>query len=417
MIDIMLVRRRFEAMKPHLDERQRRLFAAAEVIEAGAGSFGAVCRGTGLSAKTVRRGIRELAAAESLPSGRVRRPGGGCKRCVDKDAGLLAELRDILEASTRGDPQAPLLWTSRSVAHIRQALARRGHEISASTVRRLLHGLGYSLQANRKTREGENHPDRDAQFGVVGAAVKQALAAGEPAISVDTKKKELVGDFKNGGREWRPKGDPEPVRVHDFVDPAQGKVAPYGVYDIGANTGWVSVGISHDTACFAVNAIRTWWREMGGQRYPQASRLVVTADCGGSNGPRLRLWKMELQKLADETGLTIAIHHLPPGTSKWNRIEHKLFAFISINWRSKPLVSRQAIVQLIGSTTTETGLTVRAVLDETDYPKGIKVSDHEFATVNLTPADFHGEWNYTIKPNIHAECLTNSKDILFWRAP
>jgi hypothetical protein len=311
---------------------------------------------------------------------------------------LLDDLRELVEPATRGDPQAPLLWTSKSLRHLAAALGNLGHRIGHNAVADLLRELGYSLQANRKTREGSNHPDRDAQFGYINARTSEALAAGQPAISVDTKKKELVGDFKNGGRELRPKRQPEPVRVHDFLIPELGRAVPYGVYDIASNAGWVSVGIDHDTASFAVNAIRRWWQSMGRARYPQARRLLITADCGGSNGARVRLWKRELQALANELGLSITVCHLPPGTSKWNRIEHRLFSFITQNWRGKPLVSHQVIVQLIANTRTEAGLTVACRIDTGAYPKGIKVSDDEMDALNIQPANFHGEWNYTFAP-------------------
>lgn len=405
MIDTTSVRRRFEARKPYLNERQRRLFAASEVAALGPGSISPVCRATGMSYKAVRRGLRELQGQEdALPAGRVRRPGGGRKRCVDKDAGLMDGLREVVESSTRGDPTAPRLWTTRSVRSLRQELAKRGHLVGDTTIRRLLHGLGYSLQSNRKTKEGSSHPDRDAQFQQINTALKRALDQGQPVISVDTKKKELVGDFKNGGRELRPKGDPEQVQMHDFPIPELGKVSPYGVYDVGANVGWVSIGIDHDTAAFAVHAIRAWWREMGQGRYPAATCLTITAECGGSNGSRVRLWKVELQKLADETGLDIAVHHLPPGTSKWNKIEHRLFSDISINWRGKPLISHAAIVQLISATTTAAGLTVKAVIDPKHDPTGIKVEDADLAAVHLRRHEFHGEWNYTISPKQTQPC-------------
>ena len=328
----------------------------------------------------------------------VRRAGGGRKKLTSGDVTLLDDLRQLVEPATRGDPQAPLLWTSKSLRHLAAALRNLGHRIGHNAVAGLLCELGYSLQANRKTREGSNHPDRDAQFGYINAQTSDALTAGQPVISVDTKKKELVGDFKNGGRELRPKRQPEAVRVHDFLIPELGRAVPYGVYDIAGNAGWVSVGIDHDTASFAVNAIRRWWHSMGRARYPQACRLLITADCGGSNGARVRLWKRELQALANELGLSITVCHLPPGTSKWNRIEHRLFSFISQNWRGKPLVSYQTIVQLIGATTTRTGLKVHCALDEARYPAGIKVSDAEMADLKLTPHAFHGEWNYTIEP-------------------
>ena len=354
---------------------------------------------TGMARSTIGRGLAELrSAATDLATGRVRRAGGGRKKLTSGDATLLDDLRELVEPATRGDPQAPLLWTSKSLRHLAAALQRLGHRIGHNAVAGLLGELGYSLQSNRKTREGSNHPDRDAQFGYINAQTSDALAAGQPAISVDTKKKELVGDFKNGGRELRPKRQPEPVRVHDFLIPELGRAVPYGVYDIASFAGWVSVGIDHDTASFAVNAIRRWWHSMGRARYPQARRLLITADCGGSNGARVRLWKRELQTLANELGLSITVCHLPPGTSKWNRIEHRLFSFITQNWRGKPLVNYQTIVQLIGATTTRTGLKVQCAIDEARYPAGVQVSDAEMADLKLTPHAFHGEWNYTIEP-------------------
>jgi hypothetical protein len=330
----------------------------------------------------------------------VRRPGGGRKKLTVTDTTLLSDLQGLVEPTTRGDPQAPLLWTSRSLRNLAEALQAMGHRIGHNVVADLLRQLNYSLQANRKTREGSDTPDRDEQFRYINAKVTATLAAGEPAISVDTKKKELVGDFKNAGRELRRKGDPQPVRVHDFKIPELGRAVPYGVYDIAGNTGWVSVGIDHDTASFAVNAIRRWWQTMGRARYPEAHSLLITADCGGSNGARVRLWKRELQALANELGVTITVCHLPPGTSKWNRIEHRLFSFITQNWRGKPLVSYQAIVQLIAATTTRTGLNVRSEIDTAFYPPGIKVSDRDMAAINVTPHAFHGEWNYTIAPKL-----------------
>jgi hypothetical protein len=330
---------------------------------------------------------------------RVRRRGGGRKRAVVSQPGLPAALEALIEDAIRGDPETPLRWVSRSQRQIARALLARGFAVSQKLVGLLLRELGYSCQANRKTREGTSHPDRDAQFAHINATVQAAMAAGEPAISVDTKKKELVGDFKNPGRELRPKGRPEPVRVHDFELPGLGKVAPYGVYDLAANAGWVSVGVDADTAAFAVESIRRWWQQLGQARYPGARRLVITADCGGSNGVRVRLWKRELQHFANETGLAVTVAHLPPGTSKWNRIEHRLFAYISQNWRGKPLVSHQVIVQLIGATTTQTGLTVRCELDANCYPKGIKVTNAEMAALAIERDPFHGEWNYTISPS------------------
>jgi hypothetical protein len=398
VIDESAIRLRFEALAPVLDERGRRRFAAAEAATGGRGGVSAVARVTGIARSMIGRGLAELRAREPVAGDRVRRPGGGRKSLSETDASLLDDLRSLVEPATRGDPQSPLLWTSKSVRKLSESLREMGHTIGRTLVGQLLHQLGYRLQANRKTREGSSHPDRDAQFHYINERVKEALAAGEPAISVDTKKKELVGDFKNGGREWRPKGSPEEVRVHDFVIPALGRAVPYGVYEIAANAGWVSVGIDHDTAAFAANAIRGWWKLMGRERYPNARSLLITADGGGSNSWRVRLWKIELQKLADELGVPITVCHLPPGTSKWNKIEHRLFSFITGNWRGKPLVSHQVIVQLIAATTTKTGLKVRCQLDENTYPAGIKVSDAEMEAVNLTPHDFHGDWNYTVTP-------------------
>jgi hypothetical protein len=345
VIDESAIRQRFAALAPLLDERGRRRFAAAEALTAGRGGIMAVSRATGLARSTIGRALAELRRGDEFDPARVRRPGGGRKPLIEQDPTLLADLRRLVEPDTRGDPQSPLLWTSKSLRKIAAGLCGQGHRIGYTLVGELLHRLGYSLQAPRKTREGDSHPDRDAQFRSINDRVTQALAAGEPAISVDTKKKELVGDFKNGGREWRPKGAPEPVRVHDFVIPELGRAVPYGVYDIGQDAGWVSVGIDHDTAAFAANAIRSWWTLMGCERYPQATSLTITADGGGSNGSRIRLWKLELQKLADDLGLAITVCHLPPGTSKWNRIEHRLFSFITGNWRGKPLISHQVIVQ------------------------------------------------------------------------
>jgi hypothetical protein len=346
--------------------------------------------------------MREAWAGESLEPGRVRAPGGGPKALVETDLTLLADLESLVSDDARGDPESPLLWTAKSVRTLARALRDQGHTVSHETVARYLRSLGYSLQGNRKTKEGSSHPDRDAQFRHINETVAAALAQGQPTVSVDTKKKELVGDFKNGGREWRPKGDPVPVRVHDFKDKELGKVNPYGVYDIANDEGWVSVGIDADTAQFAVASIRSWWEQLGKQRYPQATTLTITADCGGSNGNRTRLWKTELQRLADETGLQIQVRHFPPGTSKWNKIEHRLFSFISRNWRGQPLVSRQAIIELIGATTSTAGLKVYARLDESTYPRGVQVSDTQLAAVNLTQDAFHGDWNYTIKPRLIA---------------
>jgi hypothetical protein len=388
-----------------LDERGRRRFAAAEALAAGRGGVATVARITGIARSTIGRGLAEL-RGEAQPDaspGRVRRTGAGRPALLTADPTLLPDLAALVEPTTRGDPMAPLKWTAKSLRHLAAELHGLGHRISHNVVADLLRHLGYSLQANRKTREGTDHPDRDAQFGYINRKVKQALAANEPAISVDTKKKELIGDFKNGGRELRPKGQPEPVRVHDFLIPELGRAAPYGVYDIADNAGWVSVGIDNDTASFAVNSIRRWWKTMGRVRYPQATRLLITADCGGSNGVRVRLWKRELQALADELDIAITVCHLPPGTSKWNKIEHRLFSFITQNWRGKPLVSLKTIVQLIAATTTQTGLKVRCEVDPKTYPAGVKITDREMDAINILRHSFHGEWNYTIRPKpIHA---------------
>jgi hypothetical protein len=399
VINVDEIRLRWQLAAPFLDERGRRLFAANEVLALGRGGVTATSRTTGLARSTINRGIDELQSTGNAIDRRVRRPGGGRKRTVAHQPDLPAALEALIEAAIRGDPCSPLRWVSRSQRQLVKSLAERGFKVSQRVVANLLRALNYSCQANSKTREGGKHPDRDAQFDHINATVKAAINAGEPAISVDTKKKELVGDFKNNGRELRPKGQPEAVRVHDFKIPELGKVAPYGVYDIAANHGWVSVGIDADTAAFAVESIRRWWFKLGQARYPSATCLTITADCGGSNGVQVKLWKRELQTLANETGLKITVAHLPPGTSKWNKIEHRLFAFITMNWRGKPLVSHQVIVQLIGSTTTKTGLKVCCELDANLYPKAIKVSDEEMRAINITRDEFHGEWNYTISPN------------------
>ena len=403
MIDVDDIRARYRRAVKFLDERGRRLFAANEALALGYGGVTAAGAATGLARSTIRRAIVELHGGSNLLGQRVRRPGGGRKRAVALQPGLLATLEALIEDAIRGDPETPLRWVSRSQRQIARALLSCGFQVSQKLVGLLLRELGYSCQANRKTREGTNHPDRDAQFTPINTTVQTAIAAGEPAISVDTKKKELVGDFKNPGRELRPKGRPEPVRVHDFALSEQGKVAPYGVYDLAANQGWVSVGVDADTAAFAVESIRRWWYRLGQarypDRYPEAKRLVITADCGASNGARVRLWKRELQRFANKTGLAVTVAHLPPGTSKWNRIEHRLFAYISQNWRGKPLVSHQVIVQLIGATTTQTGLTVRCEIDANRYPKGIKVTAAEMATLAIERDPVQGEWNYTISPN------------------
>jgi hypothetical protein len=398
VVDEAAIGEKFRALAGELNERQRRLWAASEARAAGRGGIAATARATGITVPTIRKGIAELEAGERLGAGRVRRPGGGRRALTETDPTLLGDLERLVSESARGDRESLLLWTSRSVRQLAAALREQGHTVHFTTVAKLLGLLGYSLQANVKTREGASHPDRDAQFEHINAVAKAAVAAGAPVISVDTKKKELVGDFKNAGREWRPKGEPELVRVHDFKDKQLGKAIPYGVYDIAANQGWVSVGIDHDTAQFAVNSIRSWWRHLGRQRYPDAERLQITADCGGSNGNRVRLWKVELQRLADETGLEIGVCHFPPGTSKWNRIEHRLFSYITINWRGKPLHSLQTIINLIAGTTTSTGLEVYARLDDGAYPDKIRVTDDEIQAVNVHGDRFHPEWNYTIKP-------------------
>jgi hypothetical protein len=392
------IRGKFRALSPALDERQRRLWAASEARALGRGGLALVVRGTGMAKTTVLRGSRELAAGRKMPPGRVRRPGGGRKPLTTLDPQLARAMERLVEPVTRGDPESPLRWTAKSTRHLARELTAQGHPVSHTHVADLLRARGYSLQANQKTREGARHPDRNAQFEYINTHVQRQLATGEPAISVDTKKKELIGDFKNAGREWRPQGKPEKVRVHDFIDPRKGKAIPYGVYDLGRNAGWVSVGVDHDTAAFAVNTIRRWWRDLGRKRYPQARRLLITADSGGSNGSRLRLWKWELQALADQTGLRIEVHHLPPGTSKWNKIEHRLFAFISQNWRGKPLLTHATVVNLIGATRTHTGLRVRCVLDTQHYPPKMAVSQEQMDSLHLQRHDFHGDWNYTIKP-------------------
>jgi len=392
------IRRRYQELSKALDERGRRLFAASEARAYGHGGVSVVSRITGIACSTIVRGVREIKEKVQVGSGRIRQAGGGRKaKCFD-DRTLLPDLERLVEPDTRGDPMRPLRWTSKSLRHLAQTLKARGHSVCPHVIADCLRALGYSLQANRKTREGSHHMDRDAQFHYINDQAINFLTAGDPVISVDTKKKELVGDFKNQGREWRPKGTPEAVQVHDFIDPKLGRAVPYGVYDLADNKGWVSVGTDHDTASFAVHAIKRWWRTMGRSRYPKAARLLITADGGGSNGYRVRLWKIELQTLANSLRIPITVCHLPPGTSKWNKIEHRLFSFITINWRGKPLRSFRTIVQLIAATTTDTGLRVRAELDEHKYPKGVKISAASLAAINLRCHEFHGEWNYTINP-------------------
>jgi transposase len=392
------IRRRYERLAGELNERTRRLFAANEAMAIGWGGISVASRATGLSRQVISEGIKQLQEGERAGDGRIRREGGGRKTTVSKDPRLREDLERLVDPVTRGDPESPLRWTSKSVRKLAKELQRMGHQVSHELVSELLHGLGYSLQANRKTREGGTHPDRDAQFEHLNAQAEAFLAAGEPAVSVDAKKKELVGDFKNPGREWHPQGEPEQVQVYDFPIPGLGRATPYGVYDLGRNAGWVNVGIDHNTAAFAVESIRRWWIEVGQQQYPQAKRLLISADGGGSNGSRVRLWKWELQQLADETGLSIMVCHLPPGTSKWNKIEHRLFAWISQNWRGKPLTSYAVILKLIAATTTEAGLTVQCQLDTNRYLAGRKISDEQMATLSIRPDSFHGEWNYTILP-------------------
>ena len=396
-------RTRFLKMRDQLTERARRLFVASEAIAVGHGGIAAVSRATGIAASVIGRGIAEVREMESglgtvLAPTRSRRPGGGRKKATEKDPTLVPDLKMLVESTTRGDPESPLLWTARSQRNIVAALKEQGHLTSMKMVSRLLKELGYSLQANRKRLEGAQHPDRNAQFEHINETLRRQLEANEPAISVDTKKKELVGPYKNGGRELSAKGDPVDVNTHDFKDEEKGHASPYGVYDIQQNEAWVSVGISHDTGEFAVQTIRTWWNEMGVSKYPNATSLVITADGGGSNGYRLRLWKLELQKLVDELGFPITLCHLPPGTSKWNKIEHRLFSFITQNWRGKPLVTHQVIVSLIAATTTKTGLYVQSRVDSRVYAKGRRVTDDQLALVHLEPNVFHGEWNYTIHP-------------------
>lgn len=395
---------KFRVLADRLDETTLRLWVAVEARSLGRGGVSLVAKATGISRTTVYVGLDELKKAmpaSEKPVGakyRIRGVGGGRKKLTAKDATLLKDLDALVEPTTRGDPQSPLRWTCKSTTRLADELARSGHQVSQRTVCDLLGQLGYSLQSTRKAREGTQHPDRDAQFGHIARKVAQYQEVGDPVISVDTKKKELVGDFKNGGREWHPKGKPEKVRVHDFIDPELGKVVPYGVYDLGANESWVSVGIDHDTAEFAVESIRRWWREMGAPLYSKARRLLITADCGGSNGYRIRLWRVQLQKLADELQIAVHVCHFPPGTSKWNKIEHRMFCHITNNWRGRPLISRQAVVNLIGSTTAKTGLRIQSRLDENIYTAGIKVSDEELATLAIERDEFHGEWNYRFQP-------------------
>jgi len=396
----------FERIAPLLDEKQRRLFVAAGAMTIGRGGILLTSQATGVSRPTIIKGCNELREIEtekestSTVTKRVRKTGAGRKRVIDKDKTLQNDLDKLIDPVTSGDPESPLRWTSKSVRHLADELNKMGHKTSYQTIAELLHEMDYSLQANKKTLEGSEHPDRDAQFNFIYRKVKEFQDRCQPVISVDTKKKELVGNFKNGGRELRPKGDPEKVNVHDFAITENGKVAPYGVYDLTHNTGWVNVGTDHDTSSFAVESIRRWWNTMGREAYPNAKHLLITADSGGSNGARVRLWKLELQNFANETGLRISVSHLPPGTSKWNKIEHRLFSYISQNWRGKPLISHEVIVNLISSTKTTSGLTVKCSIDTNKYPKGIKVTDEELQQVKIFRYKFHGEWNYRINPNM-----------------
>jgi Rhodopirellula transposase DDE domain len=395
------IRRKFRLVAVELDERRRRQWAAAEAREVGWGGISLVARATGLSRPTIMAGLKDLqlsSKSRTVAAARVRCLGGGRRASTQADPGLLEALEQLIEPTTRGDPMSPLRWTCKSTANLAEELTRQNHPVSDRTVALLLKQSGYSLQANRKTREGSSHPDRNAQFEYINRQVRAFHRRRQPVISVDTKKKELVGEFKNPGEEWHPKGQPEEVNVHDFPDPKLGKAIPYGVYDLACNEGWVSVGIDHDTAEFACASIQRWWNEMGSVRFPQATELLITADGGGSNSSRNRLWKKSLQSLADELDITLHVHHFPPGTSKWNKIEHRLFCFITKNWRGRPLTTYEVIVNLIASTTTKKGLTVRAAIDHRRYETGIAVSDEELARLRITRAKFHGDWNYSIKP-------------------
>jgi transposase-like protein len=397
MIDEQTIRYDYEALRPALNECGRRLFAAAQAHALGFGGIARVARATGIAPSTIGRGLKELASG-AVTSGRARRPGGGRKKLCDQDASLLSDLLRLVEPATLGDPERPLRWVSKSQAKLSAALQAMGHAVSPQTVGRLLRQIGYSRQGNVKAEEGRQHPDRDAQFEHINACVIAFQNAGEPVISVDTKKKELIGNFRHAGTDYRPQRSPQRVNVHDFEDKTLGKAIPYGVYDLTDDSGWVSVGVTHDTAQFAVNAIRRWLAKMGRERYPAANRLMITADCGGSNGARVRLWKIELQKFADETGLTLSVCHYPPGTSKWNKIEHRLFCHISQNWRARPLTSRMAVVELIAATSTTSGHKVACELDTTEYAKGIRIKNAEMRALAITGDSFHPEWNYTISP-------------------
>jgi hypothetical protein len=399
-MDTSQIAQRYNLVEWALDERLRRLVSAAEAKVLGHGGITAVAESTGVSRRAIHAGLKELESRqlEEKPTGpRMRRPGAGRKSATEIDPTLQTDLELLVDPVTRGDPESPLRWTCKSLRTLAAELGKMGHKVSHTHVGKLLVKLGYSLQGNKKTLEGTGHPDRNAQFTYINEQVTNRLATGEPVISVDTKKKELIGRFKNNGQTWRPKGDPTEVKVYDFVEEA-GRANPYGVYDIGADEGWVSVGTDHDTAAFAVQTIRRWWQVVGNKAYPNAKELFITADGGGSNGGRVRLWKLELQGLADEVGIPIRVSHYPPGTSKWNKIEHRLFSFITMNWRGEPLISHEVMLNLIANTKTKTGLSVKAELDKREYPKGIKVPEVEFATINMVRDDFHGEWNYSISP-------------------
>jgi len=398
MADEKTIREKYIRLMPVMTERSRRIWAATEALALGRGGISAVSRATGIHRNTIARGVSDIESPETLAPDRIRRHGGGRKRSSVIDTTLIEDLEHLIDPVTRGDPESPLRWTCKSLRKLSDELARKGHQVSHTVVGVLLHEMGYSLQSNRKVREGSGHPDRNAQFEKINRKICYRMSRQQPVISVDCKKKELVGDFKNGGQEWHPKGHPEEVRVHDFKSQELGKAIPYGVYDLHRNNGWVSVGVSHETAAFAVATIRRWWTEMGSKAYPQARSLLIVADSGGSNGSRVRLWKWELQTLANQTGLTISVSHLPPGTSKWNKIEHRLFSYITQNWRGTPLLTRATIVNLISNTSTKAGLKVRCVLDRKDYPPKIEVADEQMASIRITRDNFHGEWNYTIRP-------------------
>lgn len=393
---------RFKSLEMTFNERSRRLWAAAEALAAGRGGISAVHRASGISRTTIHEGIRELKNPDLLkaPSDRTRSPGGGRKKAVDINPKLREALGALLDPVTRGDPESPLRWTCKSLRVLASELGKKGHIVSHQLVAELLREMGYSLQANRKTSEGKQHPDRNEQFEFINLLVEENLQDGNPVISVDAKKKELIGNFKNGGKEWCPQGNPEEVNVYDFLSMAQGRATPYGIYDIGRNDGWVNVGVDKDTAAFAVESIRRWWNDMGKENYPKAKQIVITADGGGSNGSRVRLWKTQLQDFCNEIGIPVVVSHFPPGTSKWNKIEHRLFSYISMNWRGKPLTSFEAVLNLISSTTTSKGLTVKADIDLNEYPKGIKISDAQMRMLDLSRDKFHGEWNYTLRPQV-----------------